>query len=66
MDEQLMQMGKNAAFAKYELQLLTSDQKNQALYEAAEALKAQSSLILEENSRDMVLKGFDVKKALDF
>ena len=54
MDEQLMQMGKNAAFAKYELQLLTSDQKNQALYEAAEALKAQSSLILEENSRDMV------------
>ena len=47
MDEQLMQMGKNAAFAKYELQLLTSDQKNQALYEAAEALKAQSSLMLE-------------------
>ena len=54
MDERLIQLGKNASAAKYELQLLSAEQKNQALHGAADALTAHSTVILEENSRDVV------------
>ena len=54
MDERLIQLGKNASAAKYELQLLSAEQKNQALHGAADALTAHSAVILEENSRDVV------------
>jgi len=53
MDERLNQIGKKAASAKYELQLLSSAQKDQALCAAADALTAESAMILKENARDM-------------
>lgn len=53
MDERLIQMGKNAVTAKYRLQLFSAEQKNQALCAVADALVAESTMILEENSRDV-------------
>ena len=54
MDERLIQLGKRAVNAKYELQLLSAEQKNQALCAVADALAAESAWILRENSRDVV------------
>lgn len=54
MDERLIQLGKRAVTAKYELQLLSAEQKNQALCAVADALAAESTMILRENSRDVV------------
>lgn len=51
--EMLVQLGKNAAEAKYELQKLTADQKNHALNAVAQALIDQSSLIMKENEKDI-------------
>lgn len=51
--EMLIQLGKNAAEGKYELQMLTADQKNHALYAVAQALIDQSSLIMKENEKDI-------------
>lgn len=53
MDERLTELGKNAVSAKYGLQLLSAEQKNQALYAVADALEAQSAVILAENARDV-------------
>lgn len=53
MDERLIQMGKNAVTAKYRLQLFSAEQKNQALCAVADALVAESTMILEENGRDV-------------
>ncbi|MCM1135650.1 MAG: gamma-glutamyl-phosphate reductase, partial [Clostridium sp.] len=53
MNELLIQLGKNASAAKYELQKLSTDKKNQALCGAAEALVRDCSLILEENGKDI-------------
>ena len=51
--EMLVELGKNAAEAKYELQKLTADQKNHALHTVAQALIDQSSLIMKENEKDI-------------
>lgn len=51
--ELLVQMGKNAAEAKYELQMLSEDRKNRALYTVAQALVNESSQIIEENKKDI-------------
>lgn len=51
--EMLVQLGKNAAEAKYELQKLTAERKNQALHAVAQALINQSSLIMKENEKDI-------------
>lgn len=51
--EMLVQLGKNAAEAKYELQKLTADQKDHALYAVAQALIDQSGLIMKENEKDI-------------
>lgn len=53
MDEKLMQLGRNGVAAKYQLQILSSGQKNQALQAVADALVAQSDAILRENDRDV-------------
>ena len=53
MDERLIRLGKNAAAAKYELQLLSAEQKNRALCAVADALVAESAVILKENDRDV-------------
>ena len=52
--ELLIQMGKNAAEAKYELQKLIADKKNHALHVVAHALIEQSNLIMKENEKDIV------------
>lgn len=51
--ELLNQLGKNASAAKYELQKLTTDVKNHALQAASDALIRESSLILQENAKDI-------------
>lgn len=51
--ELLTQLGKNAAVAKYELQKLPEDIKNKALITVADALVKESSLILQENEKDI-------------
>ncbi len=51
--DSLVQLGKNAVEAKYELQRLSADQKNHALHRVAEALVANSQLILQENAKDI-------------
>lgn len=51
--ELLNQLGKNAAVAKYELQKLSTDEKNHALRTVAEELVKESSFILQENARDI-------------
>lgn len=53
MDERLIRLGKNAVAAKYELQLLSAEQKNRALCAVADALVAESAVILKENDRDV-------------
>ena len=50
---ELIQMGKRAKKAAYELALLDSDTKNRALNAAADALEAQAGYILSENEKDM-------------
>ncbi|MDE7286292.1 MAG: aldehyde dehydrogenase family protein, partial [Lachnospiraceae bacterium] len=52
--ELLVQIGKNAAEAKYELQMLSEDRKNRALYTVAQALINESRMIIEENEKDLV------------
>lgn len=49
----LIQLGKNAVEAKYELQELSTDRKNQALHTVAKALTENSGLILQENGKDI-------------
>lgn len=49
----LERLGKNAAGAKYELQKLSTDTKNKALLAVADALVKESSLIIEENAKDI-------------
>lgn len=51
--ESLVRLGKNAAAAKYELQKLTTQQKNRALLAVADALIKESSQILTENEKDI-------------
>lgn len=51
--ESLLQLGKNAVTAKYELQKLTTDRKNHALLTVAESLISESSLIIKENEKDL-------------
>lgn len=49
----LIQMGKRAKKAAYQLALLDGDTKSRALCAAADALKAQSERILSENAKDL-------------
>lgn len=49
----LERTGKNACAAKYELQALTTMQKNQALKQVAKALTAHQEEILQANTMDM-------------
>ncbi len=51
--ETLVQLGKNAAAAKYELQKLTTDAKNRSLFAVADALVRESGRILAENEKDI-------------
>ncbi len=51
--ELLNQLGKNASDAKYELQKLTTEEKNHALCKAASALVEESHLLLQENAKDI-------------
>ena len=54
MDEEmelLNQLGENALAAKYELQKLSTDAKNQALITVAHALVRESGQIIQENER---------------
>lgn len=51
--ELLNQLGKNAAAAKYELQKLTADVKNQALIAVADALVRESGRMMQENEKDL-------------
>ncbi len=51
--ETLAQLGKNAVAAKYELQKLSADKKNAGLLAVAQALVADSALILAENEKDV-------------
>lgn len=53
--ESLNQLGKNAAAAKYELQKLSTDAKNQALIAVADALVRESDRIIQENEKDIKL-----------
>jgi len=53
MNQVLEQLGKNAATAKYVLQVLTEDEKNKALLAAAEGLKKDAQSIIEANKIDM-------------
>ncbi|NBJ92130.1 glutamate-5-semialdehyde dehydrogenase [Parablautia muri] len=52
--EFLVQLGKNAAAAKYELQKLTTKQKDKALLAVADALIKESAEILAENEKDII------------
>ena len=49
----LLEMGKLAVAAKYELQKLTTEEKNRALALAADALRDQCASILEANALDL-------------
>lgn len=49
----LTELGKNAAKAKYEVQNLTTEEKNRALKEVAEALVANTEYILKQNAIDL-------------
>ena len=49
----LREMGKRAAAAKYQLQGLTTEEKNRALEHAAEALTEHTREILTANARDL-------------
>ena len=49
----LITLGKSACTAKYELQALTTNQKNNALKQVAAALVEQSAVILEANAIDI-------------
>ena len=49
----LLTLGKNGAKAKYELQKLTTDEKNHALCVIADALKGHAAYILQENQKDL-------------
>ena len=49
----LQVLGKNAAIAKYALQKLTTEEKNQALIAIADALKGHAEYILRENEKDI-------------
>lgn len=51
--ETLVQLGKNASCAKYELQKLSTTAKNKALHAVADALVKESSFILQENQKDI-------------
>ena len=51
--EMLEILGKNAAVAKYELQKLSTESKDKALLAVADALVCKSSLIIEENEKDL-------------
>lgn len=56
MDEEmelLNQLGENALAAKYELQKLSTDAKNQALITVAHALVRESGQIIQENEKDI-------------
>ncbi len=56
MDEEmelLNQLGENALAAKYELQKLPTDAKNQALITVAHALVRESGQIIQENEKDI-------------
>ena len=50
--EYLDQLGQKAVAAKYELQRLTAEEKNRALYTVAAALADETKRILEANARD--------------
>lgn len=51
--ELLNHLGKNAAVAKYELQKLSTDTKNQALIAVSDALVRESGRIIQENEKDI-------------
>ncbi len=51
--ELLNKLGKNASDAKYELQKLTTEEKNHALCKAASALVEENDLLLRENAKDI-------------
>ena len=50
---ELNQLGKKAAVAKFELQKLSADIKNHALFAVSEALLRECDFILQENARDI-------------
>lgn len=49
----LEELGKRAVAAKYELQVLEEEKKNEALFYAADGLEADSKAILAANEKDM-------------
>lgn len=49
----LKELGEKAVFAKYQLQVLTKEQKNEALLSSAEKLIEDTDIILIENEKDM-------------
>jgi len=49
----LKQLGENAQHAKYELQILSTERKNNALCKVASALIRESEMLLEENKKDI-------------
>ncbi len=49
----LEEMGKKAVMAKYRLQVLTAEEKNQALLQAAKGLQEDETAILAANEQDM-------------
>ena len=51
--ERLKEIGMRAVQVKYELQSLTTKQKNSALLRVAEGLKADAQTILKANEQDM-------------
>jgi len=51
--EMLKEIGMRAVQVKYELQALTTEQKNSALLHAADGLKADAQAILQANEQDM-------------
>ncbi len=53
MNEELKKIGERACRAKYELELLGTDKKNEALRKVADALLERSSEILSENEKDI-------------
>ena len=48
----LEELGKKAAVAKYEVQILTTEEKNNALKTVADALIANTDFIIKENAID--------------
>ena len=49
----LTELGKKAAKAKYEVQILSTEEKNKALKEVADALVANTDFILKQNAIDL-------------